>query len=92
MLACGVDEVDRQIQDEVNMMLMAVAPPALSLDAEEAKRVDQGCEMLSSAEGAGNSLCGYFSQIPRHVAEGARLYAHIAVRHEKWAAVACQGL
>ena len=64
MLACGVDEVDRQIQDEVNMMLMAVAPPALSLDAEEAKRVDQGCEMLSSAERAGSSLCGYFHKFP----------------------------
>jgi hypothetical protein len=90
MLACCVDEVDRHIQDDINMLVMVVAPPALSLDAQEAKIVDQAFALLS-AKGR-QFFVRILSQNPRHVAEGARLYARIAVRHERWAAVAFQGV
>ena len=58
MLACGmVAEVDPVLRNELNMVLMVVAPPSLSLDVQEANKVDQVFELLSSAVGAGDSLC-----------------------------------
>ena len=65
MLACGmVAEVDPVLRNELNMVLMVVAPPSLSLDLEEANKVDQVFELLSSAVGAGDSWCGYFHKFP----------------------------
>ena len=65
MLACGmVAEVDPDLRNELNLVLMVVAPPALSLDIEEANKVDRVFKMLSSAVGAGDGLCGYFHKFP----------------------------
>ena len=59
-----VAEVDPVLRNELNMVLMVVAPPALSLDVEEANKVDRVFKLLSSAIGAGDCLCGYFHKFP----------------------------
>ena len=59
-----VAEVDPVLRNELNMVLMVVAPPSLSLDVEEANKVDRVFELLSSAVGAGDCLCGYFHKFP----------------------------
>ena len=65
MLACGmVAEVDPVLRNELNMVLMVVAPPVVSRDIEEASKVDRVFKLLSSAVGAGDCLCGYFHKSP----------------------------
>ena len=59
-----VAEVDPVLRNELNMVLMVVAPPSLSLEVVEANKVDQVFELLSSAVGAGDSFCGYFHKFP----------------------------
>ena len=84
-----VAEVDPVLRNELNMVLMVVAPPALSPDVEEANKVDRVFKLLSSAVGAGDGLCGYFHKFPVMLEKiRERHHAHIAVKHEQWAAVA----
>ena len=88
MLACDmVAEVDPVLRNELNMVLMVVAPPSLSHDVEEASKVDQVFELLSSAVGAGDSLCGYFHKFPvmlEQIRDTMRILQSNMINGQRW--------